>query len=67
MFQPMGNVLIELCSQLDADIQNGAGETQKPATFRGNLEIPLLLNPFGEIDPGQHLSFSDIGRIEARD
>ena len=31
------------------------------------LEVALLLNPFGEIDPVQHLRYSDIGQIEARD
>lgn len=30
-------------------------------------ERPLLLNPFDETDPDEHLRFSDLGQIEARD
>jgi hypothetical protein len=30
-------------------------------------EVPGMLNPFGDVDPGEHLRFSDLGQVEARD
>ncbi len=41
---------------------------EKPRTIppsQATQETPLLLNPYSDIDPGQHLRFSDFGQIEA--
>jgi hypothetical protein len=42
-------------------------ETPRPVPpVRGGTETPLLLDPFGEIEPLEHLKFSDVGAVEPR-
>lgn len=40
------------------------GHTQQPTEPSLAAEVPLLLNPYGDIDPAEHLEFNDIGQID---
>jgi hypothetical protein len=40
------------------------GHNQAPSEASHATEVPLLLNPYGDIDPAEHLEFNDIGQID---
>lgn len=44
-----------------------AERPRSKAPSEGDVETPLLLNPFGPEDPTQHLAFTELGAIEPRD
>ncbi len=40
------------------------GHLQTPTEASCAAEVPLLLNPYGDVDPAEHLEFNDNGQID---
>ncbi len=40
------------------------GHLQTPTEASCAAEVPLLLNPYGDVDPAEHLKFDEIGQID---